>query len=50
MSLHIFINYCFDFDFKFQYLKPFNISNYAQKLINELENSIYEKNEDKKIL
>jgi len=30
-----------------QYLNPFTVSNYAQKLINELENSCYEKNENK---
>ena len=33
----------FDFDFQLRYLKPFSVFNYAQKLINELENSNYDK-------
>jgi hypothetical protein len=33
VTLRNFINYCFDFDFQLRYLKPFSVSNYAQKLI-----------------
>ena len=48
MNLNAFISYCFDD----RYTKPFTVSNYAQKLLNEYEISSYIKNDEnlKKIL
>jgi len=52
MNIKAFISYCFDDRFHSRYTKPFTVSNYAQKLLNEYESSSYIKNDEnlKKIL
>jgi hypothetical protein len=52
LSLTAFFCYCFDNKFQAKFTKPFTISNYMQKLINELENSSFNKDHDnfKKLL
>ncbi len=52
MGLVAFFSYCFDNKFLAKYTKPFTLSNYMQKLVNEFENSSFVKDHDnfKKLL